>query len=159
MLQCGQLRIKEAIVPQIRKSKKCPFSPAQMFDLVADVEKYPQFLPWCAAARLVKRDEKEIIGTLTVEKSGLRKSFTTRNRYQYPQSMDIALVEGPFKSLSGRWDFVAQADGGCEVRYEMSFEVPFFLAPILGGVMEYMANTMVGAFADRADKIYGQAAD
>lgn len=143
-------------MPQIRKSKKLPFSPAQMFDLVADVEQYPKFLPWCAAARLVKRDEQEIIGTLTVEKGGLRKSFTTRNRYEYPTWMNIALVEGPFKHLTGRWDFKPAADGGCEVHYEMNFEVPFFLAPILGGVMEYMANTMVSAFAERAVQVYGQ---
>lgn len=146
-------------MPQIRKSKKLPFSAQQMFDLVADVEQYPQFLPWCAAARLVKRDETEIIGTLIVEKGGLHKSFTTRNRYQYPQWMNIALVEGPFKHLSGRWEFLPQEQGGCEVRYEMNFEVPFFLAPILGGVMEYMANTMVGAFAERAAQVYGQSAD
>lgn len=125
-----------------------------MFDLVADVEQYPAFLPWCAAAELVRRDEREIVGRLTVEKGGLRKSFTTRNRYEYPCWMDIALVEGPFRHLSGRWDFVEEADG-CTVRYEMRFEVPFLLAPILGGLMEYMANSMVDAFARRAQERYG----
>lgn len=126
-----------------------------MFELVADVERYPEFLPWCAAAKLVKRDELEIIGTLTAEKGGLRKTFTTRNRYEAPHWMDIALVDGPFKKLSGRWDFIEQADGGCEVRYRMEFEVPFLLAPILGGLMDYMANSMVDAFAARAAAVYG----
>lgn len=127
-----------------------------MFDLVADVEKYPQFLPWCAAATLVKRDDQEIIGKLTVEKGGIRKAFTTRNRYQYPDWMNIALVEGPFRHLSGRWEFVPDSEGqGCTVHYRMQFEVMFLLAPILGGLMEYMANSMVDAFAKRADDIYG----
>lgn len=142
-------------MPQIRKSKKLAFTPAQMFDLVSDVERYPEFLPWCADAKLVKRDEKEIIGTLTAEKGGLRKSFTTRNRYDYPNWMDISLVDGPFKKLNGRWDFLALPDGGCEVRYQMDFEVPFLLAPLLGGLMDYMANSMVDAFAARAAQEYG----
>ncbi len=146
-------------MPQILKSKKLPYTAKQMFDLVADVEQYPKFLPWCAATRLVRKNEQEIIGTLTVEKGGLRKSFTTRNRYSYPDWMNISLIEGPFKHLNGRWDFKELPSGGCEVRYEMDFEVPFFLAPILGGVMEYMANTMVSSFAERAKVIYGTNSD
>lgn len=155
-LQCRAKVKGMSIVPQIRKAKKLPYSPAQMFDLVADVEKYPQFLPWCAAAQLIRRDEKEIIGKLTVEKGGIRKSFTTSNRYDYPHWMDIKLVEGPFRHLSGRWDFEASPEGqGCTVHYRMQFEVMFLLAPILGGLMEYMANSMVDAFARRAHEIYG----
>ncbi len=141
-------------MPQIRKSKKLPYSPEQMFDLVADVERYPEFLPWCAAARLVKKDEEEIIGRLTAQKGGLRKSFTTRNRYRYPDWMDIALVDGPFKHLSGRWEFLPN-EPGCTIHYRMSFDVPFFLAPVLGGLMEYMANTMVDSFVRRAEAVYG----
>ena len=152
------IKYKGSIVPQIRKSKKLPFSSAQMFDLVADVERYPEFLPWCSEAKLVKRDDKEIVGTLTAVKGGLRKSFTTRNRYEYPKWMDITLVEGPFKKLNGRWDFVEQDDGGCVVNYRMDFEVPFLLAPILGGFLDYMANTMVDSFAQRARAVYGDPA-
>ena len=129
-----------------------------MFDLVADVEAYPQFLPWCAAARLVRRDEAEIVGQITVEKGGIRKSFTTRNRFAYPQWMDIALVEGPFRHLSGRWEF-REEEGGCTVFYQMRFEVMFLLAPIFGGLMEYMANSMVDAFAKRAFAVYGDGHD
>lgn len=143
-------------MPQIRKTKKLPFTPAQMFDLVADVEKYPEFLPWCAAAKLVQRTDTEIVGTLTAEKGGFRKSFTTRNRFSYPEWMDIALVDGPFKHLSGRWDFRPQDDGGCIIEYRMRFEMVFFLAPILGGLMDYMANTMVDCFARRAQVVYGK---
>ena len=143
-------------MPQIRKVKKLPFSAAQMFDLVADVPSYPQFLPWCAAGKLVKRDEKEIVGQITVEKGGMRKAFTTRNRFHYPAWMDIALVEGPFRHLSGRWEFREDAQGaGCTVHYQMRFEVMVLLAPILGGLMEDMANSMVDAFAQRAYAVYG----
>lgn len=142
-------------MPQIRKSKKLPFTPEQMFDLVADVEQYPQFLPWCAKGQLIRRDDKEIIGRITAQKGAFHKSFSTRNRFRYPNYMNIQLIEGPFKHLNGRWDFIALAEGGCEVCYQMNFEVPFFLAPVLGGLMEHIGNTMVEAFAQRAKKIYG----
>lgn len=153
-LKYGVNKEEGAILPQIRKSKKLPHSPAQMFDLVADVEQYPAFLPWCSAARLVSRNDSEIIGTLTASKGGIQKSFTTRNHYHYPDWMDIALVDGPFKHLSGRWDFIADGEG-CVVDYQMRFEVPFILAPVLGGLMDYMANTMVDSFAKRAAAVYG----
>lgn len=143
-------------MPQILKSKKVPYSPAQMFDLVADVERYPDFLPWCYAAQLDKRDDKEIIGTLTVEKGGLRKSFTTRNTYRYPNYMDIVMINGPFKRLDGQWTFIEQPDGGCVVNYQMRLEVPFFLMPLLGGLMDFMGNKMVDAFVKRANEIYGK---
>ena len=142
-------------MPQIRKSKKLPWTPSQMFDLVADVEKYPQFLPWCANGKLVSRNEHELVGSITAQKGAFHKSFTTRNRFAYPHWMDIALVEGPFRHLRGRWEFVATDDGGCEVRYSMDFEVPLLLAPILGGLMSHMSNTMVDAFARRAEQVYG----
>ncbi|MBR1375821.1 MAG: type II toxin-antitoxin system RatA family toxin [Cardiobacteriaceae bacterium] len=140
-------------MPQIIKSKKLPYSPEKLFDLVADVEKYPEFLPWCGGAKLVKRDEKEIVGTLVLAKGGLRKSFTTRNICNYPNRMDIALVEGPFKSLNGHWEF-KKIDEGCEVSCCLRFEIPFLLQPILGSVLEYMANTMVESFARRAAVVY-----
>ncbi|MDO4643158.1 MAG: type II toxin-antitoxin system RatA family toxin [Cardiobacteriaceae bacterium] len=142
-------------MPQIRKSKKLPFSPAQMFDLVADVEKYPQFLPWCTKGKLVSRNTHELIGTITAQKGAFHKSFTTRNRFDYPNWMDISLLEGPFRHLHGRWEFLSLPDGGCEVRYSMDFEVPFLLAPILGGLMKHMGDTMVDAFAQRAEQVYG----
>ena len=152
-LKYGFLKKGERIVPQITKSKKLPFSPEQMFELVADVEKYPEFLPWCGGAVLRKRDEQEIIGTLTLAKGGLRKSFTTRNRCHYPERMDISMIEGPFKSLNGHWEF-RSIEEGCEVSCRLQFEIPFILQPILGSVLEYMANTMVDSFARRAYSIY-----
>lgn len=141
-------------MPQIHKVKILPYTPAQLFDLVADVERYPEFLPWCAAARLEKRDEKEIIGTITTQKGAFRYSFTTRNFYRYPDYMTIALIRGPFKHLSGKWQFKA-LENGCMVDYQMHFEVLFLLAPILVGLMDYMADTMVDSFARRAQEIYG----
>lgn len=128
-----------------------------MFDLVKDIQKYPEFLPWCRAARILSLTDNELIGELSVAKAGFEKSFTTRNRFVYPHSMDIALVEGPFRHLSGRWRFIDE-DAGCLVHYEMRFEVAFLLAPLIGGVMEMMANTMVDCFAQRAQALYGQSA-
>ena len=126
-----------------------------MFDLVADVARYPEFLPWCAEGRQVSRSENELVGKITVQTGAFRKSFTTRNPFDYPHWMNITLVEGPFRHLRGRWEFRPLDDGGCEVHYSMDFEVPLLLAPIFGGLMEYMTNTMVDAFARRAEAIYG----
>ena len=103
----------------------------------------------------MSRNEHELVGTITAQKGAFHKSFTTRNRFDYPHWMDIALVEGPFRHLRGRWEFAPTDDGGCEVRYSMDFEVPLLLAPILGGLMSHMSNTMVDAFARRAGQVYG----
>ncbi|WP_233120083.1 type II toxin-antitoxin system RatA family toxin [Rappaport israeli] len=141
-------------MPQIFKSKKLFYTPKQMFDLVADIESYPEFLPWCARARLIERNENEIIGSITAQKGGFNKSFTTRNHYDYPNWMSISLLEGPFKHLQGRWEFKSLPEGGCEVSYQMDFSTPFFLAPFLAPLMEHMGNTMVDSFAKRADSVY-----
>ena len=142
-------------MPQIYKTKRLPYSCAQMFDLVADVEKYPQFVPWCSAARLIRKTDRELVATLTAQKGAFSKSFTTNNTFVYPQWMDIQLQEGFFKRLHGRWEFTPQTDGGCEVSYHMDFEVPLLLGPLVGGLANLMGSTMVDVFSARAQALYG----
>lgn len=142
-------------MPQIHKTKRLPYSCAQMFDLVADVEKYPQFVPWCSAARLIRKTDRELVATLTAQKGAFSKSFTTNNTFVYPRWMDIQLQEGFFKRLHGRWEFTPQADGGCEVSYRMDFEVPLLLGPLVGGLANLMGSTMVDVFSARAQALYG----
>lgn len=141
-------------MPQIRQAKKLPYSREQLFDLVADVEKYPEFLPWCADGKIIRRETSALIGQITVQKSAFRKSFTTRNEFVYPEYMNLTLIEGFLSQLNARWEF-HQLPDGCEVRYQMNIEVPFFLKPILESVIQQMSEKMVDAFAQRAKAIYG----
>lgn len=140
-------------MPQIRKRQNVRFTPEQMFQLVYDFERYPEFLPWCSGALLRSLSEHQLVGTLYIEKGGIKKSFTTRNAFVRPNYMDIELVNGPFKHLRGRWDF-RTIEGGCEILYYMDFEVSLLLKPILSGVLELMSHSMVQAFCKRAEVVY-----
>src|SRR5262245_32384690 len=113
---------------QVERSALVPYSPAQMFALVEDIERYPQFVPWVAAARLIERTPTEVIGQLEMERGGLREKFTTRNVLSPPGRMDLKLVDGPFKLLEGRWSFDAIADRGTRIGLSIRFE---FANPVL----------------------------
>ncbi|MEX2489573.1 MAG: type II toxin-antitoxin system RatA family toxin [Pseudomonadales bacterium] len=141
---------------RIERTALVPWSPVQMFDVVDDVESYPEFLPWCASAELLSRTETEIIGRLKVSKGQISQSLTTRNRLDRPHSMTIDLVDGPFKSLSGQWTFVALGDEGCKVQLDMDFEfdnrlVSFTFGKLFGSA----ADRLVDAFCNRASELYG----
>ncbi|MDO4435173.1 MAG: type II toxin-antitoxin system RatA family toxin [Cardiobacteriaceae bacterium] len=147
-------------MPQIHRVKKLPYTCQQMFDLVADVDRYAEFLPWCQQGRLLERGEGYLIGQITVQKGAFVQQFTTKNTFTYPTQMEMRLMQGVFKKLYARWDFkalwVEGKEVGCEVGYFMDFEVPLLLSPILGGLMSHIAQTMVEAFSKRAEQLYGQ---
>ena len=141
---------------RIQRSALVPFSAAQMFDLVADVESYPAFLPWCRAARVHSRDEREVEATLEIAKGPLHKSFTTRNTMWHASRIDIRLVRGPFRHLDGRWVFEDLGEAGSRVSLEMHFDVAgALLRRTLGPLFAEVANALVGAFCRRARAVYG----
>lgn len=128
----------------------------QMFDLVNDVERYPEFLPWCSGSTLIESTDTTMQATLRVAKAGLKYSFTTRNEMQRPEVIRIALVEGPFSSLTGEWTFKVLSDEACKVSLNMQFDFSGKLANLaMGKVFNQMAVTMVDAFVSRADQVYG----
>ncbi len=140
---------------QVDRSALVLHSAEQMFDLVNDVESYPQFLPWCAAAKVVSRSEDELVATLYLAKGGLKYSFTTRNRLTRPLEMTMELVEGPFSVLSGVWTFKALSDEACKVSLDLRFDFSSKLTGMaMSKVFNQVAATMVDAFVSRADKIY-----
>jgi ribosome-associated toxin RatA of RatAB toxin-antitoxin module len=128
-----------------------------MYALVDAVEDYPKFLPWCGGATVIHRDEQVTRATILINYHGIRQSFTTENAKRAPEEMLIRLVEGPFRMLDGTWRFTALADRGCKVelklRYEFSSRI---LAKLLGRVFDHIANTLVDAFAKRADQMEGE---
>jgi ribosome-associated toxin RatA of RatAB toxin-antitoxin module len=131
--------------------------PAQrMFALVDAVEKYPEFLPWCGGTQLISRDARITRATIQIDYHGIRQSFSTENAKSEPQSMQIKLIEGPFKTLEGSWRFTDLGGDGCKIdlslRYEFSSRM---LEKLVGPVFGYIANNLVDAFVKRAQSIYG----
>ncbi|AGA91268.1 oligoketide cyclase/lipid transport protein [Thioflavicoccus mobilis 8321] len=142
-------------MPTVKKSALVAHSSRQMFDLVADVESYPQFLPWCHSAKMLSRRENEICGQIEVARMGIRQTFSTCNRFVRDEHMDIALVDGPFRKLSGHWTFLSLRPDACKVALELEFE---FSGKVIdrafGAVFHQIANTLVDAFCKRADEVY-----
>ncbi|MGA1001602.1 MAG: type II toxin-antitoxin system RatA family toxin, partial [Litorivicinaceae bacterium] len=90
-------------MPKITRTALVSHTPEQMFDLVNDFARYPEFLPWCGAARVLEASGSAIVGELSIQKGSIRQAFTTRNTLTPPSRIDLSLVEGPFKSLGGHW--------------------------------------------------------
>src|SRR5690348_5398022 len=113
---------------EVKRTALVPYTPAQIFALVDDFERYPEFLPGVTAAALLERGEHELVGRLTIERSGVRESFTTRNILRPPEQMDMQLVNGPFRLLEGAWRFtpLKDDDGGHRgTRIELNIRFEF----------------------------------
>lgn len=133
-----------------------PYSPEQMYALVDDVESYPEFLPWCAATKLLSRSDSELQASLTIGYAGLNSSFTTQNALLPPACMTMELQDGPFRQLSGRWEFVALGEAGCEVNLRVEFEFDSKVKDMLfGATFETICNELIDAFIRRANDLYG----
>jgi ribosome-associated toxin RatA of RatAB toxin-antitoxin module len=141
---------------EVRRSALLPHTPAQMYALVADVERYPEFLPWCSSAKILADDGEEVTVSLGLSKGIARGSFTTRNRLVAGRSVTMRLVDGPFESLEGRWDFTPVGDAGTRADLHVAFETRGVLGGIaLGHAFEAACNRLVDAFARRARQVYG----
>ena len=140
---------------RVDRSADVPYSAAQMFKLVNDVPAYPQFLPWCAAAQVLTTEEQSVTARLTVAFGGLRKSFTTRNRFEPDECIRIGLEEGPFQHLEGIWSFVPQPDGGSRIALRLEFSFANrWVEKAFGGLFHGLTDSMVDAFCSRAAQIY-----
>ena len=141
----------------INKSALVPYSPAQMFALVDDIDAYPAFLPWCRNARVVSRDADEVRATIELSKGGVEKSFTTCNRNQVNKMIEMRLVEGPFRHLQGFWRFDALGEPGCKVSLDLECEFSSrMLGMVVGPVFSQVANSLVDSFQKRAVDVYGK---
>ena len=127
-----------------------------MFDLVADVERYREFLPWCSDSRLVSRNEHELCGMIEVSRLGITQAFSTCNELNPPTHMGIALHEGPFRRLHGEWHFIELRADACKVVLTMEFEFSGKLInAAFGKVFYQVANSLVESFVTRARDVYG----
>lgn len=143
-------------IREIKRTALVTFTPEQMFDLVVDVERYCEFLPWVAGAQVHAREERELEASITMERAGIRQSFTTRNVMQRPDWMSLQLVEGPFRKLEGLWTFSAIGTAGTKIVLEMRFEFANPVASMLfGRAFEQSVGELIDAFVARARAIHG----
>ncbi|WP_019612676.1 type II toxin-antitoxin system RatA family toxin [Thioalkalivibrio sp. AKL7] len=141
---------------KIRRYADVPYSREQMFNLVNDVDAYPQFLPGCRSASARPRGEHEVEGTIELAKGALHKSFTTRNTLKRPESIDMRLVSGPFRRLHGTWSFTEAEGGKTRIALELEFEFANrLMAFAIGPVFTQIANSLVDAFVQRAREVHG----
>ncbi|WP_018938997.1 MULTISPECIES: type II toxin-antitoxin system RatA family toxin [unclassified Thioalkalivibrio] len=141
---------------KIRRYADVPYSREQMFNLVNDVDAYPQFLPGCRSASARPRGEHEVEGTIELAKGALHKSFTTRNTLKRPESIDMRLVSGPFRRLHGTWSFTEVEGGKTRIALELEFDFANrLMAFAIGPVFTQIANSLVDAFVQRAREVHG----
>jgi ribosome-associated toxin RatA of RatAB toxin-antitoxin module len=139
----------------VKKSRAVTFSCEQMYNLVNDVERYAEFLPYFAESIVHHRDPDEVQATLCITAAGMSKSFTTRNRLQPNKMIEIRLVDGPFSHLEGFWRFDETADG-CMIAFDLEFDFAGrMVSMLLGPIFEQVTDKMVDAFCDRAQALYG----
>jgi coenzyme Q-binding protein COQ10 len=132
-----------------------PYTPEQLFDLVADVGSYPKFLPWCVASRIRSRSDTQLVSDLTIGFGPFRESFTSRVTLDRPKRVVVTYENGPFRYLNNQWDF-APHTGGTEVAFFVDFEFRSrILQAAIGVVFNEAVRRMVNAFRKRARDVYG----
>ncbi|HSV47748.1 MAG TPA: type II toxin-antitoxin system RatA family toxin [Ramlibacter sp.] len=143
----------------VHKSVLIWYSPQEMFNLVTDVAKYPQFLPWCDHAKVLACDDHGMKAEVGISFGGIRQSFTTRNEHLPGPQVRIELLDGPFSHLDGLWKFVALGDGSqraCRVELDLHYGFQnAALAALVGPVFDKIAGSLVDAFVKRAEQVYG----
>ena len=141
---------------KIHRSALVGYSAEQMYNLVNDVEQYPKFVPNCKHAAVITRDEFSLSATLEIAKSGVAKSLSTSNTMTPFQHIHIELLNGPFKHFQGDWRFTPLNDSACKIELDLEFEFSNKLASIaFASVFNQLAQSMVGAFTQRATQVYG----
>lgn len=142
-------------MPTHAETKRVAFAPEQMFDLVADVGRYPEFLPWCIGARVLSSTPTELVADLTIGFGPFRESFTSRVALSRPEKINVRYENGPFRYLNNQWGFAADPLG-CRVNFFVDFEFRSrLLQAAIGVVFNEAVRRMVNAFLKRARDVYG----
>jgi ribosome-associated toxin RatA of RatAB toxin-antitoxin module len=144
-------------IHEVKRTALVTYTPEQMFDLVVDVERYCEFLPWVKGAHVHEKTGRDLLASLTMERAGVKQTFTTRNVMDRPNRMSLTLVEGPFKTLEGLWTFTPIGTG-TKIVLDMKFEFGSALASMLfGRAFEHSIGQLIDAFVARAKVSYGSA--
>ena len=139
------------------EQRALPHSSEQLFGLVADVEKYPEFLPWCVGARIRSQESDLLVADLMIGFNGLNEKFTTQVKLdRVAMKIDVIYQDGPFKYLNNRWLFMSKNAGACDLDFFIDFEFKSrFLQALMGPLFGEAVRRMVGAFESRALHLYG----
>lgn len=140
---------------RVDRSVLVPYTAEQMFELVAAVKDYPRFLPWCAGTQVRPRRDGLIDATIEIRYRGVRSRFTTCNDSRAPESIRMTLVDGPFRRLSGDWQFRPLGEDACRVHLNLHYDfAPGLLGRAIAPVFESIAGSLVEAFTRRAETLY-----
>ncbi|AQR73096.1 type II toxin-antitoxin system RatA family toxin [Sphingomonas sp. LM7] len=146
-------------MPKHSETRALPYTPEQMFDLVADVGRYGEFLPWVSAVRVRSNSDTQMVADLIVGFKGLRESFTSRVEKQRPGHLRVDYLEGPLKHLHNDWKFSSDGKGGCLVDFCVDFAFKNRVFEMLAGqVFDRALRKMINAFEERAARLYGDSA-
>ncbi len=144
-------------MPTHAEKRHLPYRPDQLFDLVAGVDRYPEFLPWCKAARIVRREGNVFYADLVVAFRVFRERFRSRVTLLPKHGIDVEYIDGPFRYLNNHWRFEPAEDGGCIVDFYVDFEFRSkILQQLIGLLFNEAVQRMVGAFEARARQLYGE---
>ncbi|WP_206483650.1 SRPBCC family protein [Thalassotalea sp. G2M2-11] len=143
-------------MPSINRNALVMFSVEQMYQLINDVNAYPEFIPDCGGSKVIDEDEHQVTASLLVEKGGIKKWFTTKNTLIANKEVKMSLVDGPFKQLIGSWQLTKLSDEACKITLHLEYEFSSkFFDLAFGRVFNTLANNMVQAFTQRAKDVYG----
>ena len=145
-------------MPLISRNALVPYSTEEMYALVAAIEDYPKFLPWCRSTQVLSRRDAEVQASIEIARGALNKSFTTVNSMQPNQMIEMRLLQGPFKHLQGCWRFdELKTASACKISFDLDFEFENKLVALVAGpIFGQIANSMVEAFSKRAIEVYGE---
>lgn len=148
---------------QVKKSVLLWHTPREMYELVTQVERYPEFLPWCNKVEVLAREGDTVTARLHLAYAGVKHAFTTRNRNEHGRSVRMELVDGPFSRLDGLWEFLPLnkpgSDGeptACKIAFELNYAFSSgALEAVVSPVFDRIANTFVDSFVQRAESLHG----
>ena len=155
-LKCVHSSQSQPSMHTVERSVLVPHSASQMFNLVADIPKYPEFMPWCGGASIDAEDSAGMQASITIAIAGLKHTFTTRNKHIVPERIELSLVKGPFSALEGDWQFVPLSDDACKVLFTLRYEFSSrALELVVGPVFNRIATSFIDSFTQRAAQCYG----
>lgn len=139
------------------EKRTLPYSPELLFDLVAGVEKYPEFLPWCLASRITRREGDVFYADLIIGYKMVRETFTSKVTAERPDSIRVEYLSGPMRYLSNHWRFIREPDGSCTIDFYVDFEFRNpLLQKLMGAFFNEIVRRMVSAFEARARDLAGK---
>lgn len=140
---------------RVERSVFVPYTAEQMFALVAAIKDYPRFLPWCAGTHVRPRPDGLVDATIDIHYRGVRASFTTCNENRVPDSIHMSLVDGPFRRLTGDWQFRPLREDACKVHLQLHYDfAPGLLGRAIAPVFDGISSSLIDSFTRRAEALY-----